>query len=418
VADAENLARELRGLAGLAPVFAAIEAAAGSAEGVYLVGGTVRDVLLGETGFDVDIAVEGDAVGIARELAATLGGTLRVHERFGTAIVFYAGGQRVDVVTARRESYAAPGALPSVEHAALRDDLHRRDFTINAMAVSLSPGDFGQLFDPFEGRADLAAGTLRVLHEGSFVDDPTRIFRGIRYENRYGFRMDDETTELARTCVARGQVAGLSPARLRDELVLLLEEETTIDHSFERLTELGAASSIHDGIAADAEAARLVHRGRGLSQELEVDVPSWRVGLAALSRRVESGPLRTWLAQLKLRRRDAELIAGAVTIAPRLVDAARTGAPPSALVALAEPFAPDAPLFALALDDVPALRRYFTELRHVRLEITGADIAGLGLAESPRVGAILSELRRRKLDGELEARDSELAAARELIAAG
>lgn len=418
MATTDNLTPELRALHRLTSVFGAIEASSDSVDGVFLVGGTVRDILLGEKSFDVDIAVEGDAIGLAKELAEKLGGRMRVHDRFGTAVVLYGVDERVDVVTARTETYHAPGALPAVEHAAIRDDLERRDFTINAMAVSLGREDFGALVDPFGGRVDLAAGSLRVLHERSFVDDPTRIFRGIRYENRYGFRMDADTTRLAHACVERGLVSELSPARLRDELVLLLDEEATVDHSLERLAELGAAEAIHEGLAADSEAARLIHRGRALAGELEVGVPSWRIGLAALARNLDGEEVRTWLSRLAIRRSDAMLIAGAVSVGPQLVRSTRDEAvAASELVALAEPFAPDAPLFALALDDLPPLRRYFTELRHVRLEITGNDVAGLGLAESPRVGTILSELRRRKLDGELETRDSELAAASELIAA-
>ena len=415
----DNLTNELRDLDRLGPVLRAIESSSESADGVFLVGGTVRDILLGEKSFDIDIAVEGDAIGLARELAARLGGRTRVHDRFGTAVVIYGRDERVDVVTARTETYHAPGALPAVEHAAIRDDLERRDFTINAMAVSLGRDDFGQLVDPFGGGADLGSGTLRVLHERSFVDDPTRIFRGIRYENRYGFRMDAETARLAHACVEHGLVSRLSPARVRDELVLLLEEEATIDHSLERLAELGAAGAIHEGLVADAEAARLVHRGRALARELELDVPAWRIGLAALARNLEPEDVRAWLRRLAIRRHDAVLIVGAVGVGPQLAIRARDETlAPSALVELAEPFAPDAPLFALALDDQPALRRYFDELRHVRLDVTGADVAELGLAQSPRVGAILAELRRRKLDGELDSKDAELAAARELIAAG
>jgi tRNA nucleotidyltransferase (CCA-adding enzyme) len=257
-----------------------------------------------------------------------------------------------------------------------------------------------------------------VLHDRSFVDDPTRIFRGIRYENRYGFRMDAATTQLAHACVEHGLVAEVSPARIRDELVLLLEEETTIDHSLERLAELGVAQALHGGLAADADAARIVHRGRDLARSFDVDVPTWRIGLAALARNLGGADARRWLDALKIARRDAAAIAGSVTIAPKLIALAGDGATPaSELVLLAEPHAPDAPLFALALDDLEPLRRYFTDLRHVRLEVTGADLASMGLPESPRVGEILGELRRRKLDGELRGRATELEAARELVGA-
>src|SRR5207253_11161157 len=145
----------------------------------------------GERSFDVDVAVEGDAVAVAEELAEALGGRLRAHRRFGTAVVLYGEGERVDVVTARTEFYDAPAALPTVEHATIREDLFRRDFTINAMAASLKPDDFGRLVDPFGGRRDLERRTIRILHNLPFIDHPTRSSRAARYESRWGVAMND-----------------------------------------------------------------------------------------------------------------------------------------------------------------------------------------------------------------------------------
>ena len=414
----ESIAHELRRLERLAPVFDAVAAASDTVDGVHLVGGTVRDILLGEDSFDVDIAVEGDAIALARAIAKQLGGRVRAHEQFGTAVVLYGDGRRVDVVTARTEFYDAPAALPTVEHASIRDDLHRRDFTINAMAASLRGDDFGRLLDPFGGRRDLVAGRIRVLHSLSFIDDPTRILRGIRYENRYGFRMDEHTARLARGCIEMGLVGDLSSERLRDELELLLSEGE-VEHAVLRLAELGMATAIHPHLAADEEAAGLILRARGLASEYGLDVPAWRIGIAVLARKLPPDEVYGWLERLKMRRRDVEQIAHAVTVGPRLVERMQ-GEPLSAaeVVALAEPYAPDTPLFALALADLPALQRYFSDLRGIRLEVTGADLAELGLAESPRVGEVLAELRRLKLNGQLDGRESELAAARELIAGG
>jgi tRNA nucleotidyltransferase (CCA-adding enzyme) len=411
----ESIAAELRALGRLAPAFEAAALAAGPSDGVYLVGGTVRDILLGEPSFDVDIAVEGDAIALARRLAEELGGRVRPHEQFGTAVVLYGEGEHIDVVTARSEVYAAPAALPTVEQGTIRDDLFRRDFTINALAASLKPSDFGRLVDPFGGRDDLHKGTIRVLHERSFTDDPTRIFRAIRYENRYGFRLDETSARLARAAVEGGLVGELSGARLTDELVALLAEEE-IEHTILRLAELGADRAIHPHLAADEEAVRLALRLRDLRNELRVEAPDWRLRLAVLARTMPPAELHAWLDRLTLRRPDARQIESAVTVAPQLVERLSGGKPdPAEVVALAEPHAPDAPLLALALADVPALRDYFTRLRGVRLDIDGTDLAALGLAESPRVGEILEELRRRKLRGELDGRDAELAAARELI---
>jgi tRNA nucleotidyltransferase (CCA-adding enzyme) len=409
------LTNELARLERLQPVFEAVAAVSEPFEGVYLVGGTVRDILLGERSFDVDIAVEGDAIALAQALADVLGGRVRPHQKFGTAVVIYGDGERVDVVTARTEFYDAPAALPTVEHASIREDLFRRDFTINAMAVSLKGADLGRLVDPFGGRRDLDAKTIRVLHNLSFIDDPTRIFRAIRYENRYGFRMDDHTLRLARGTIEMGLVGDLSSARLRDELVALLEEGD-VEHSILRLAELGADRAIHPHLAADEEAVALLRRLRELRDRYGLAIPSWRLGLAVLARRLPPDEAYDWLQRLKVRRRDAEVIAAAVTVGPRLVERLSDEAQPADVVALADPYAPDAPLFALALADLEPLHAYFERLRGVRLEVSGADLAELGLEESPRVGEVLAELRRRKLNGELDGRDSELAAARELLA--
>jgi tRNA nucleotidyltransferase (CCA-adding enzyme) len=397
----------------LRPVLDAAPRAAAEQGGVYLVGGTVRDLLLGEPGFDVDLAVEGDGQAFARALAAELGGRVHPHDAFGTAVVEYGDGERVDVVTARRERYAAPAALPTVEPSTIEDDLFRRDFTINAMAAALAGPETGSLLDPFEGRRDLEAKTIRVLHDRSFVDDPTRIFRALRYASRYGFELDEHTAALAREAIEAGLVGRLSPARLRDELVLLLDEPRA-DEAFALLEAFGADRAIHLGLAADVAGRDLFRRLVALRDRYALAIPSWRLGLAALARSVPEP--RAWLAGLKLRRQDAQAIEAAVTAGPRLADELREQRDPAEVVALAEPQPPDAPLFALALEDVPALHDYFERLRNVRLEVDGADLAELGLAESPRVGEVLSELRRRKLNGELDGRDSELAAARELIA--
>ena len=414
-----DLGAMLMALPGLEPVFEAIQAVSGGFDGVYLVGGTVRDILLGEEQFDLDIAVEGDGIAFGRALAGTLGGRVTPHEKFGTAIVRWAGG-RVDVATARTEFYDEPAALPTVEHATIRQDLFRRDFTVNAMAVSLRGGDFGHLADFFGGLADLEQRVLRVLHNLSFIDDPTRIFRAIRYENRYGFRMDGHTVALARACVEMGLVGELSSARLRDELVALLSEQSVAD-SIRRLGELGLAEAVHPHLAVDAETAELLERGDDLRERYAPDEPAWRLRLAVLARRLPPDELYDWFSRLRLRRADADLVADAVTVAPRLPDILVGVERPSEARRLLERHDPLGVLLALALGrdgaDSDWLRRYLDELRGVRLEITGADLDGLGLHESPRVGEVLTELLRRRLDGELTGgREAELAAARDLVA--
>ena len=414
---APDIGDELALLEREAPLFEAVRAASKGAGGVYLVGGTVRDILLREPGFDIDIAVEGDAIAFARALTKVLRGRVRAHEKFGTAVVSWGKGERLDVVTARSEFYDAPGALPTVEHATIRDDLFRRDFTINAIAASLRGEDFGRLVDPFGGRRDLAARTIRVLHNLSFIEDPTRLFRAVRYETRYGFRMDERTERLARACVEMGLVGDLSGARLREELIAILED-THPGRGLARLGELGAATAVDPALATDAETVELVERLRALGAELAPEVPAWRLGLAAAARRLATDEAYALLHRLKIRRRDAEAVAAAIGVAPRLVRALRgRDATPAEVVALAEPYPPDVAVLALALEESPALRAYLTTWRTVQLAIGGAELAELGLSESPRVGEVLAELRRRKLNGQLDGREAELAAARELISA-
>jgi len=414
-----DLGERLLAIESLQEVFEAVQAVSEPFEGVYLVGGAVRDVLMGEPNFDVDIAVEGDGIALGEALARELGGRVVPHEKFGTAIVLYGNGSRVDVATARTEFYNHPGALPTVEQASIRQDLYRRDFTINAMAVSLKGADFGRLVDYFGGHRDLAGGVVRVLHNLSFIDDPTRIFRAVRYETRYGFRMDAHTFGLAKACVEMDLVGELSSARVRDELQALLSEERVGD-SVRRMAVLGIDRAIHPHLAADEEAVSLIEAIDSLREVYAPEAPAWRLRLVVLARRLGSTEVLDWADRLKLRRRDAERIADAVAVAPRLRDLVGATKEPAALWQRVAPHDPDGALLALATSKGRArkrLERYFEELRGVTLEISGGDLAELGLGESPQVGAVLEELRRRKLNGELDGRAAEIEAAKELLSA-
>jgi tRNA nucleotidyltransferase (CCA-adding enzyme) len=413
-----DISNRLDALAHLGRVFEAIQAVGAQFDGVYLVGGAVRDVLMGEPNFDVDIAVEGDGIAFGRALAQALGGRAVPHPKFGTAVVIADDGTRVDVATTRTEFYEHPAALPRVEQATLRQDLFRRDFTINAMAVSLKGDDFGRLIDFFGGLRDLEAGVVRVLHNLSFIDDPTRIFRAIRYESRYGFRMDAHTYALARACVEMDLVGELSSARLRDELRSLLAEDD-VGAAVARMEELGVVAAVHPHLAAGDDAVRLIAAVDAVRERYAPEVPRWRIRLAVLARRLPPDELYDWFDRLKLNRRDADRIADAVTVAPRLPAVLAEADEAAEIRRLVEPHDPDGALLALATAAGPVrerLERYFAELRTVRLEITGGDLAQLGVGESPRVGKILDELLRRKVNGELDGRSAELEAARELLA--
>jgi tRNA nucleotidyltransferase (CCA-adding enzyme) len=373
----------------------------------YLVGGAVRDMVRGAGSVDLDIAVEGDAVAVARTLAERLGGEAREHERFGTATL-RSGGLAADLATTRRERYERPGALPVVEPASLADDLVRRDFTINAMAVGLAEHDLGELHDPHGGLADLESGVVRVLHERSFVDDPTRLLRALRYEARLGMRMDPRTEELARAAAADGALETVSGPRIRDELMDLLRE-VEAPSALERARELAIDSALHPSLAADPELAAAAALG---AAESGADR-----GLAALAALVSHAPgeLEPWVESLALGRAERDAVMAAARQAPGLVRSLRGDPPDSAVHALLRREPPEALALALALG-APAgpIHRYLADLRAVRLEVTGDDLVTAGIPPSPAVGRALEETLRRKLDGEVSGREEELALALEI----
>ncbi|MBC7324526.1 MAG: CCA tRNA nucleotidyltransferase [Moorella sp. (in: Bacteria)] len=277
---------------------------------VFLVGGTVRDLLLGRPEVDLDLAVEGDGLLFARALAKRLGGRLAFHERFLTATVYWAG-ERVDVVTTRREYYPRPGALPEVEPAPLAADLGRRDFSVNAMALPLGARDLEEILDPFAGREDLTRKRLRVLHSGSFRDDPTRLIRGARFISRMKFSWEEETCSLARQALAAGCLETINPKRLWQEFILLLKERRPAV-AWEVLIDLGWRGLPGAGIP-DVEAAR----------RAEKLLCQWKW----LGRRPPDASLVYFLiATLKLRVIDLEAILDSVNLGRkkrRLIYAAR-----------------------------------------------------------------------------------------------
>ena len=392
-----NLGTELRALDRLAPVLDALPRPA------YLVGGTVRDLLLRRPPqFDFDVAVVGDAESFARELGERLGGRVTLHGRFGTAVVHYGDRAHVDVATARTETYAAPAALPDVAPAdSIEEDLVRRDFTINAMAVELP---VGELVDPCNGRQHLLHELVRVLHEGSFEDDPTRIFRAARYEARLGFRMDPKTETLALLAVP--EVRLLSGARVREELYAIFAEDEA-ERALARLHELGVDRTLEMRFVATPG---LLGRLRALNDRYGLGLTPWQLGLLA----IDAAPGK--LDELNVQARAARSVEAAHGDAAQLRDWVAAATTPAQIVTAVEQTGAETALYTLALADEPALRDYFERLRGVRLEIDGDDLVALGLVESPRVGEVLAELRRRKLNGQLDGRAAELAAARDLIA--
>jgi tRNA nucleotidyltransferase (CCA-adding enzyme) len=368
----------------------------------YLVGGAVRDLLRGADPHDVDIAVEGDARSAARAVADRLGAGAREYERFGTATVETAEGT-YNFATTRAEEYDSPGALPRVSPASLDDDLRRRDFSINAIAVGLTGDDLGHLYDPCGGVADMEAGLVRVLHDRSFLDDPTRLLRAVRYATRLGFDLDPETERLAREAVAADALSTVSGARVRDELMDLLREPDA-PAAVERLRELEIHSALHPELDPDPELVASASLG---AAAIGADR-----GVAALAALVESAPeeLDLWLADLSLTAEERDAASRAARVAPRIASALREREQsPSELRALLgrEPLEALALALALRAPADPILR-WVTSLRPVALEISGADLLAAGVPEGPAVGRALEETLKRKLDGLVSGRDAEL----------
>jgi tRNA nucleotidyltransferase (CCA-adding enzyme) len=417
-------------------LFRACSALSDNYSGLYLVGGFVRDLVLEQPNVDVDVAVEGDGIEFATRLAGQLGGRVRAHREFKTAVVLLPPailGEapswlrstsepfHVDVATTRTEFYDYPAALPRVEHASIRQDLFRRDFTINAMAISLRGRDFGTVIDFFGGYRDLKEGVIRVLHNLSFIEDPTRIFRAVRYENRYGFRMDEQTKNFAKSCVDMHLVGDLSSVRLRDELVALLSE-SDIDWTLGRLFELGVAHEVHPKLATGTKTAALVKRVGSLVTELGMhdEVISWRLRLAAMTRNMGHDELYLWLEQLKLKHSDSAVIREGVVVGPLLAASLSRDDMTDWQVYRALQNTPvEALVFALArVEDGPAeahLRRYLAELRHRTLSVGGDDLLALGAEKGPSVGRILERLRELRVSEMINGRDSELDEARRML---
>jgi len=409
----------------LRDVLPAIAAAAAPEDGVYLVGGAVRDVLLGEQSLDLDVMVEGDAIDLARRLARELGARCHPHDKFGTAVVKGAdpsGGElRIDVATARTEFYGSPGALPEVERSTLRHDLGRRDFTINAMATSLKAEDLGATYDFFGGYQDLRRGTVRVLHNLSFVEDPTRLLRAVRYEARLGFRMDAHTLSLAKGCIDMRLVGDLSSARLRDELLVILDEPQ-VAAALARIAEIGLDRALHPQLDAGPRAVQLVESAsRVMAMPPFSEARAPLVRLAALCAAMPPHELYGWLERLKLRRRDQDVVAAAVTLAPAIAGRLEgpNPPPPSELHELLAGQALEVLVFAAASSESAEveerLRAYFVRVRDVGLEISGDDLRAAGVPESPAIGDALKQTLALKLDGFVSGREEELDTALRLL---
>jgi tRNA nucleotidyltransferase (CCA-adding enzyme) len=405
---------------------------AAARDGVELVGGAVRDLLLGRTPRELDVVVgSGDAsfdeafsdaafTRAASLLVTELAARLRIlaepneHERFGTAFVAWEGGQ-IDVATRRAESYPAPGALPEVRAGTSEEDLQRRDFTINAIAVSLGGEHRGELRAVPGALGDLEQGRLRVLHEQSFSDDPTRLLRMARYSARLGFEVEGHTAALARAAIAARALNTVSGARIGAELRLALAEADAIA-SLAALSELGVLGALHPRLRFEQPVARAALAL--LPEDGRPEVALLALLLLPLALRVDTdqrAEIVALLGRWDFPAGDRDRVVAAACAVPRLVEQLPIAELPSELRAAALGVPPEGVALAGVLAGAEgAAQQWLEDTRRIALGITGDDLLAAGLPEGPEIGRRLEAVLKLRLDGELTGgREAELAAALE-----
>jgi tRNA nucleotidyltransferase (CCA-adding enzyme) len=381
----------------------------------HAVGGFVRDMLLGRPNLDVDVVVEGDGIAFADEVARRMGGRVKAHLRFGTAVLVLSRTLHLDVTSARTEYYTRPGALPTVERSSLRQDLLRRDFSVNAMAACLDPECFGAIADPFGGLRDLQRGVIRALHSLSFVEDPTRVMRAARFETRFGFTMEESTAELARHAIEMGLLADISGARIRAELFSVLDEDPALP-ALRRLDDLGALAGL---LPAGASVTRALADVDAVETAIREGVSAGRAPrrletlLAALAGSAGGRDAERWVRWLRLGREHGGAAIEATTRGDGVSRALRDGRGmrDSRLHALLHPLRPETVLYIAATGDERVrerVARYTDGLSRVRAAVSGTDLVAMGLEPSAVFSGILARALADRLDGRAVGREAEL----------
>ncbi len=378
--------------------------------GVYLVGGAVRDLLLGLRNIDLDLVIEGDGIGFARQLAERIGGKIKRYDRFGTALLVLWPGIKLDLASARKESYQRPGALPQVSRGDLKGDLYRRDFTINSLALCLNRSRFGRLFDPYGGRKDLKAGVIRVLHKLSFADDPTRIIRAVRFEQRYGFSLDPETESLLKEAVGAGMLSRVSGQRIREELILILKERNPLK-AIRRLAGFGVLTFLCPQIRVDGDLFDRVEPSLSL---LRFGKPErWIVYLLALVWGVNLESALRFSDRLHLPKR-AVLLIEDVWRSQKKIDYLLALPHPRAsqIYRALEELRPEGLYFLLAQRNSQRFNDLVKvmgeKLTKIKLYISGDDLKKMDIPPGPIYKRILDQVFEAKLDGTVKTRDDEL----------
>jgi len=389
------------------------EIAEGLGFNAYLVGGSVRDLLRGEENLDIDIVLEGDGISFARALGEKLNAKVRAHQKFGTAQVF-AQKIKLDIATARTEYYESPAALPKVETSSIKKDLYRRDFTINTLAVKLNPRDFGLLIDFFGGQRDLRERTIRVLHNVSFVEDPTRAFRAIRFSERFGFKISRHMENLIKSAIEMSLFNMLSGPRLYEELLLSFKETEPIK-TLKKLSDFGLIKVIHSNLV--------------FTEELEATLKSMQetvswFNLLFLEEKPDKGILYLMALLSGLKDEDLTATVERLSPPPRVRDMIIRGMTqvknilrkfpvddPVEIHKLLSKFNLETVLFLMALSKDRKKQRvishYLTELRNVKTILKGDDLKRMGIQPGPVYSKILNKLLEEKLRGRLRSREDE-----------
>ncbi len=382
---------------------------------VYLVGGVVRDLLLKRENWDLDLTVEGDGVAFARLVADRYRAGLAVFERFATARLTFPDGLKMDIATTRRESYAQPALLPTVQPASIEEDLYRRDFTINAMAVQLNSGQFGRLLDVYGGQRDLRARTIRVLHAGSFQDDPTRIFRAIRFEQRFGFHLERTTLRLLAQAASTNLIQQLSGPRLQNEILLLFAEHDPV-RAIARLDQLKLLRFLHRRLCYSKNVKQMVTVvpkafGWWVRRFPDSALDRPIVYLMALSSESSQAVVATMIRRLALSREQArKMSAGGRLVDHTLKRLTEEGTiRPSNVYRLLEDFSEEVLVLLLAKQmskqqgvRLSLLRRRLTvyiKNKTMKTALTGRDLQTMGLQPGPQYKTILGKLLDARIDG-------------------
>jgi tRNA nucleotidyltransferase (CCA-adding enzyme) len=370
---------------------------------LYLVGGAVRDLLRECINLDIDMVVEGDAIKLAQEIANPLKAKITAHPYFGTAKIKW-GTHSADFITARAETYARPGALPTVKPGTIQDDLARRDFTINAMAIELNPRHFGGLLDPFNGRQDLKKRLLRVLHEKSFIDDATRIWRALRYEQRLGFRIEPTTRLLIKRDIAN--LKTISGDRIRHELELVLLEEMP-EKALRRAYELDVLMKLHPALKADSWLIESFEKAR---KYCRTNIVHPELYLALLYYRLNLNDLEYIITYLHLPKETTEILRNTIAIKDKTDELLTPGLAPSEVYNLLHGYhliAYTANIITASESAAEHIELYLNVLRHINPALSGEDLKRLGVPQGPRIKEALQKLREARLDGKISSKKAE-----------